>query len=46
MAKVTMPELTVSFKAMVSSTLPTAEAPRATPTAVRVERTANGRLPG
>src|SRR5215217_2649018 len=45
MAKVTRPEPTVSWRATVNRTLPTAEATRATATAVRVERTAAGFLP-
>jgi hypothetical protein len=36
----------VSWRATVNRALPTAEATRATPTAVRVERTAAGRRPG
>src|SRR5215216_5294615 len=46
MAKVTRPEPTVSWRSTVNRTLPTAEATRATATAVRVERTAAGRRPG
>jgi hypothetical protein len=46
MAKVTSPEPTVSCRATVNSTLPSAEATSATPTAVTVERTATGRRPG
>jgi hypothetical protein len=46
MAKVTRPDPTVSWRATVNSTLPTADMARATPTAVRVERTAAGRRPG
>src|SRR5829696_786254 len=45
MAKVTRPDPTLSWRATVNRTLPTAEAARATPTAVRVERTAAGRRP-
>src|SRR5688572_25853890 len=46
MAKVTRPAPTVSSRATVNTALPSAEAARATPTAVRVERTAAGRRPG
>src|SRR5215203_1678314 len=46
MAKVTRPEETESWRATVNRALPNAEAARATPTAVRVERTAAGRRPG
>src|SRR5215216_3262729 len=46
MAKVTRPEETESWRATVNRALPNAEAARATPTAVRVDRTAAGRRPG
>src|SRR5918992_4520519 len=44
-AKVTRPDPTLSSRAMVNRALASAEAARATPTAVRVERTAAGRRP-
>src|SRR5829696_1673306 len=46
MAKVTKPDPTESSRATVNRALPSAEAARATPTAVRVDRTAAGRRPG
>src|SRR5687767_4601631 len=46
MAKVTRPDPTVSSRATVNRALPSAEAASATPTAVRVDRSAAGRRPG
>src|SRR5215218_7492155 len=46
MAKVTRPDPTESWRATVNRALPSAEAAKATPTAVRVDRSAAGRRPG